>query len=162
MEFSTLYYSRAVEGSGLRLAEAPSSMALVGGVTREALTSLDSVAHLLVSMLILTCIVQGYNTAHESRRVLRVFSTLGASRRMMALSLTLLALTLSLVGVSVGFSLGVLASALISSLLSLWLGLPYIKPVAGPTLLNWMGYILASSLAALSIGFLRGYGFDGD
>lgn len=160
LESSTLYYERPVMESGVRLTEAPSSKALVEGVKEEALSSLNLITLLPISMLTLTCMVQGYNTAHESRRVLRVFTTLGAPDRSMVVSLILLALLLSLVGVAVGFSLGMVSSALASSLLSLVLGLPYIKPVAGPESLPWMGYILAATLTSLSIGLLRGYSID--
>lgn len=160
VETSTLYIRKPVEETEVRLTEAPSSKALVRGVTEEVLSSLNLITLLLISMLILTCVIQGYNAAHESRRVLRVFTALGSPKRSMAASLIILALMLSLIGVAVGFSLGMVSSALTSSILSVWLGLPYIKPVAGPESLPWVGYILASALTSLSIGLLRGYSVD--
>ena len=160
VEASTLYYGRPLMEYGARLTEAPSSKALVEGVKEEVLSFLNLITLLLISMLTLACMVQGYSTAHESRGVLRVFTALGAPNRLMMISLILLALVLTLVGVLVGFSLGMVSSALASTLLSLGLGLPYIKPVAGPESLPWMGYILASTLTALSIGLLRGYLID--
>jgi hypothetical protein len=162
LEATTLYYAKAPAGAeGVPMAEAPSSSSLVGAVTGEALSTLSILGHILTAMLAVTCGVQGYNSSQEGGRAFRVYSALGASRRMMACSLIILSLTLSLAGVTLGYALGLAGSAIISSTLSLALGLPYVKSLAGVELLRWLGTSYALSSTALSIGLLKGYRVDG-
>lgn len=159
---TTLYYEEAPEGCEASVAEAPSSASLVQAVTKEVLDALTLATLLLYAMLTLTCVIQGYNATHESRRVLKVFSALGTSNGRMTASLCVLALAMSGGGVALGYALGTMASAFASSLLSITLGLPYIKPIASLNLVYWLSSAFATSSIALMVGLSRGYtGVDG-
>ncbi len=154
---TTLYYERATEGSTTSLAEAPSSASLVQAVSKEVSDSLTLVTLLFYALLAITCMIQGYNAAHESRRVLEVFSALDTPGGRMATSLCVLALAISGGGMAFGYALGIMGSAFASSFMSVTLGVPYIKPIASLQLTYWLTSAFTVSSIALAVGLVRGY-----
>jgi len=156
VETTTLYYEEA-EGPGMGLTEAPSSASLVRTVTEEVLNTLTLSTLLLYAILALTCMIQGYNVVHESRRVLEIFSDLGAPRGRMTTSLCVASLAMSGGSVALGYALGITASAFASSIISVTLGLPYIKPIASLHLIYCLCLAFATSSIALASGLVRGY-----
>lgn len=157
VESTTFYYEEVTEPCETSLAEAPSSGSLVQTVIKEVLDLFTVITLLIYSMLALTCITQGYNTVHESKQVLEVFSALGTSSKRMAASLCVLALIMTGGGVALGYAVGIMTSAFASSLVSITLNLPYIKPIADLYLIYWLGLAFTTSSIAVASGFIKGY-----
>jgi len=135
---------------------APSAAPLIGSVLSEVLVAASLISAVGYAMAGLACFFLASSSSEESEEVLSVFCSAGFTPRKLALALLALSAVLAGASTVLGLSLGVFTPALASALASIFAKLPYIRPVAYPSLGLDLALFFSTSALGFSAGFLRG------
>lgn len=136
---------------------APSVELVAQSLFREVLRIIGAVRYLLLFVLGLSCLFQGYNSTIEAEKTFRVFASMSTPKTVLGGTIFLYACLLSLCGAAVGFSLGTFLPGIFSSLTSVVFHLPHLKPLPDPGMGIDLVLGIAASLPSLFAGLFWRY-----
>jgi hypothetical protein len=142
---------------GRPAAAAPSSSYIVESIHHQGRALITTLSYVFCILIAVLSLVQGAVISHHSRKVLQVFSLLGAPKGRTYLALAIFSLILGGAITALGFAIGFALPSLLSSLLSSFLKVPHVRPYFGGLTSLSLLYSFLSSSIPMAFGLTLGY-----